>query len=262
MIAIKQWCRLFNTVTCSITPDYRQTKVANALDSLEKMFAIEPRVPLASSDSESIVFRHEIDGSSFYVKRYHSTKGLRSWLGWSRIQIEWKNLLLFKRLNVPTINIVAYGTERCFSKTVRGVLVTETLENTNDLATMVKNHSPLLNNRAWVSSVINQVANVVRTLHDYCFAHNDLKWRNILVTQDGEKPQIYLIDCPVGQRWFGLIQRHRLLKDIACLDKVASQQLSRTQRMRFFLDYRGHSTLNAKDKQDIRRILTFFKGRK
>jgi hypothetical protein len=55
------------------------------------------QVPLAQ---ESIVFRHDIGGSSFYVKRYHSTKGLRSWLGWSRIRIEWKNLLLFKRLGV------------------------------------------------------------------------------------------------------------------------------------------------------------------
>lgn len=237
-------------------------RVANAFESLGKVFAIEPHVPLASSDSESVVFRHEVDGSSFYVKRYHSVKGLRSWLGWSRIQVEWKNLLLFKHLNVPAAPVVAYGQECCFSKTIRGALVTVGLKNTNDLAAMVQAHSPLLNSRAWVSSVMNQVAKVARTLHDYGFSHNDFKWRNILVTQDREKPQIYLIDCPVGQRWFGPIRRYRLLKDIACLDKVAAQQLSRTQRMRFFLDYRDHSTLNAKDKQDIRKILTFFKGRK
>ncbi|WP_211825238.1 lipopolysaccharide kinase InaA family protein [Kistimonas asteriae] len=253
--------RMLTTTRWNIEPDFRDTNIAQAFRSLETVFAIEPTGALAAADSESMVFRHDINGTPFYVKRYHSTKGLRSWLGWSRIRIEWKNLLLFRRLGVPAAPVVAYGQERCLTKTIRGALITVGLENTRDLATMAQENSPLLRDRAWVQNVSRQVAEAARKLHDYGFAHNDFKWRNILVTQDRATPQIYLIDCPTGQRWFGYSLRYRVLKDVACLDKVAKQQLSRTQRLRFFLDYRGQSKLRNRDKKDIRKILSFFEGR-
>jgi hypothetical protein len=76
---------------------------------------------------------------------------------------------------------------------------------------------------------------------------NSESYPNILVTQESEKPQIYLIDCPAGQRWIGALRHYRLLKDIACLDKLAKQQLRRTQRMRFFLDYRNNVPMTGNE---------------
>jgi hypothetical protein len=55
--------------------------------------------------------------------------------------------------------------------------------------------------------------------------------------------------------------RYRIIKDLACLDKVAKQQLSRTQRLRFYLQYRGRARLNAGDKQRLGKIIGFFEGR-
>ncbi|GHU25339.1 hypothetical protein FACS189488_12150 [Betaproteobacteria bacterium] len=99
---------------------------------------------------------------------------------------------------------------------------------------------------------------VARTLHEHHFAHNDLKWRNLLVdTRD----TLYLIDCPGGQRWPQPFLRYRIIKDLACLDKLGKHHLSRTWRMRFFHAYTGCARLSTRDKALIRRILQFFAGR-
>lgn len=55
--------------------------------------------------------------------------------------------------------------------------------------------------------------------------------------------------------------RYRIDKDLACLDKVAKQVLTRTQRLRFYLQYRGVLRLTGADKRQLRRILKFFEGR-
>ena len=70
-------------------------------------------------------------------------------------------------------------------------------------------------------------------MHTDRFAHNDFKWRNILVDSDIDHPKVYLIDCPAGQRWFGPFLPYRIIKDLACLDKLGKYNLSRTQRLSF-----------------------------
>jgi hypothetical protein len=42
--------------------------------------------------------------------------------------------------------------------------------------------------------------------------------------------------CPAGTFWWGPFLRYRIVKDLACLDKVAKYHLSRTQRLRFYLN--------------------------
>jgi tRNA A-37 threonylcarbamoyl transferase component Bud32 len=95
-------------------------------------------------------------------------------------------------------------------------------------------------------------------MHAHGFAHNDLKWRNLLVNPAGE---LFFIDCPTGSFWWGPLLDYRVIKDLACLDKVASQVLSRSQRLRFYLLYSQHVRLDAADRVRIRRILKFFEGR-
>ena len=97
-------------------------------------------------------------------------------------------------------------------------------------------------------------------MHGAGFAHNDLKWRNLLVTH-GERPQVYLIDCPSGSYWWGVFLNYRIIKDLACLDKVAKYVLTRTQRLRFYLEYVQQARIGTEDKRRIKRILSFFAGR-
>lgn len=59
----------------------------------------------------------------------------------------------------------------------------------------------------------------------------------------------------------GPFLRYRVIKDLACLDKVASKVLTRSQRLRFFLQYRGRERLSSGDKRRVRQIVKFFEGR-
>ena len=141
---------------------------------------------------------------------------------------------------------------------LRGALITRELEQTDDLALLAATHDARLRDPRWVQEVSLQLARSTRAMHDRGFAHNDLKWRNLLV--DPQR-RLYLIDCPTGAFWHGPFLQRRIVKDLACLDKVAKYQLSRTQRLRFYLQYCQRSRLIEKDKPRIRQILNYFQGR-
>lgn len=234
--------------------------------SLDAVFRLEGEQ--IAKDPLSRVLRVSADGKRYYVKRYLGNGknavrrwfGLRGLLGPQRVRREWENLLAFQRWGIPTAKLVAYGLERRLGSFVRGALITQEVPDTVDLAKMAATHDPRLKDRAWVAAVARQVADATRVMHNAGFAHNDLKWRNLLV-DGGERPTVYLIDCPSGSYWWGVFLHYRIIKDLACLDKVAKYVLTRTQRLRFYLEYVQQARIGTEDKRRIKRILSFFAGR-
>lgn len=243
-----------------LEPQYVQSETGRLFANLDTVFALEGE--LIASDQLSRVVRVTIDGRRYYVKRYHDAgkNRLRRFFGRQRVQAEWENLLAFQSWNIPTAPVVAYGLERRNGAFLRGALITAEIEHTCDLAKLASSGDARLCDRRWVAQVSHQLATATRTLHARGFAHNDLKWRNLLVN-DGAEPRLFLIDCPNGAFWRGPFLRYRAIKDLACLDKVAKYRLSRTQRLRFYLDYAGKARLQARDKSILRKILKFFDGR-
>lgn len=247
-------------------PDYRGGEVEHQFGSLSAVF--EAKGEQLTWSPISTVIRLTVDGRRFYVKRYAGNGknlwrrwfGMRALLGPQRVKKEWQNLLVFRAMGIPTATLVGYGLERYFGRFVRGALITEELRETRDLAFIAKSGDSRLRDRSWVAEVSRQVALYTRTLHAAGFIHNDLKWRNLLV-DSADKPTVYLIDCPTGGYWFGVFLKYRIVKDLACLDKVACSYLSRTQRLRFYLDYVQHSRLSQDDKRSVRKIVRFFEGR-
>lgn len=231
--------------------------LAEDFGSLQAVFAIEGKRLTRDPLSEVILIERE--GLRYYVKRYWGAgKGLRRYLGRPRVKAEWQNLKLFAKWGVPTASLVAYGLERRAGAFMRGALITRELQQTCDLAELARVGDIRLSDPAWVQGVSLQLARSTRILHDHGFTHNDLKWRNLLVNEHGE---LFFIDCPTGSFWWGPLLRYRIIKDLACLDKVAKQVLSRTQRLRFYLQYCGRRRLNDSDKRRIQRVLRFFEGR-
>ena len=225
--------------------------------SLEKVFALQGE-PI-THDSLSELIRVTRDGVDYYVKRYRNNgTGLRKYAAKPRIKAEWQNLKRFAKWGIPTAQVIAQGLERRAGAFVRGAMITREIPDTRDLADLANSKSPLLQDRAWVQQVSVQVAHATRVMHDHSFTHNDLKWRNLLVDKQA---QVYLIDCPAGTFWWGPMLRYRIIKDLACLDKVAQYQLSQTQRLRFYLQYCQRARLNAQDKKQIAKIVRFFEGR-
>ncbi len=235
-----------------------QARVAFA--SLDSTFALEGEI-LANSRVARVI-RIVLDGRQYYVKRYIGAikNAWRERLGTTRIEGEWENLRRFAQWGIPTAQIVASGFERRHRRFVRGAMITAGIPDTQDLATLAHAGDARLRDSRWVRTVAGQVARDTHLMHSHGFAHNDLKWRNILVNA-AEPPQTFWIDCPTGTFWWGPFLRYRIDKDLACLDKLGKQHLRRSQRLRFYLDYAGRSRLNASDKRRIVRIVGFFEGR-
>lgn len=239
------------------TLDAQYQELAEDFGSLQAVFALQGE--RLTKDPLSEVIRIERAGVRYYVKRYWGGgKGLRRYIGRPRVKAEWQNLKYFAKWGVATAPIVAFGLERQFGRFVRGALITREISNTEDLGLLANNDDPRLQDRHWVDTVSRQLANATRTLHEHHFTHNDLKWRNLLVN---DRAELFLIDCPTGTFWWGPLLRYRIIKDLACLDKVAKYKLSRTQRLRFYLQYRGRSRMSTADKRRVRRVVGFFEGR-
>ncbi|WP_101675963.1 lipopolysaccharide kinase InaA family protein [Alloalcanivorax mobilis] len=232
--------------------------VGATLGTLEAAFAMPGRRVGVSSMGE--VVYADLAGQGYYIKRYHRAGGhLQAWVGQPRVEREWRNLRRFQQwgLNVP--EVVAYGQQRRAGHFQRGALVTRALDNSVDLATLARHADPRLGDPRWRDRVSRQVARALAVLHGHRFCHGDMKWRNVLVTDDRDR--VFLIDCPSGRFWWGPMLRYRRIKDLACLDKVARHQLSRSERLRFYLRYRGIARLGRADKREVRKVLGFFQGR-
>jgi tRNA A-37 threonylcarbamoyl transferase component Bud32 len=201
-----------------------------------------------------------INDNYYYVKIYHHAgRHLRRYLGRSRVEAEWANQRFFSTIGVPTARVVAFAERR--SKTYdKGIIVTEEVRGTRDLWTLAKQQPEIFSDWRWVNAVVDRLATHVRQLHDSGFIHYDLKWRNILV-EFKQDPEVYIIDCPLGRKLWGPLFDRGVIKDLACLDRVARFYLSRSQRLRFYLRYAGKQRLGPAEKKQLGRILGFFKGR-
>ncbi len=244
----------------TLAPEYAHGAAAEAFASLDAVFDLCGERIAAAPMSE--VVRVDIDGTRYYVKRYNGAgkNPLRRWFARPRVQIEWENLRRFAAWGIPTAKVIGYGLERRAGAFARGAMITEEIPDTVDLAALANRGDARLREPAWIDAVSRQVAAITHTLHAQRFAHNDLKWRNLLVTT-GEAPTVFLIDCPAGMHWPEPFLRHRIVKDLACLDKVAKRQLTRSQRLRFYHHYTGRTRLDATDRKRIRHVLRYFEGR-
>lgn len=231
---------------------------ARCFADLDSVFALEGQI--VAKDSLTRTLRVEISGRAYYVKRYTGLgkKPLRRLLATPRVEMEWKNLEYFAVWGIPTARLVAYGLERKGGRFLRGALITAEIPDTTDLGQLANAADPRLKSRRWWDGVSRQLAAIARTMHERRFVHGDFKWRNLLVDAAG---RVFLIDCPSGGFWRSPFLAYRIVKDLACLDKVAKYHLSRTQRLRFYLDYAQKHKLAPVDKRRIRRILAFFEGR-
>ncbi len=211
---------------------------------------------IVNSNSMSTLRKVQLENRTYFLKIYHRRgKGLRRFIGRSRVRAEWENLQLFKDLCVSTARLVAYGEQQN-----TGIVITEEVPGTVDLANLAESHPEGLT-RHCVVKIIDRLSMHVRNLHSHGFIHIDLKWRNILVGGTGNEVEVYIIDCPQGRKLVGPLFRRGVVKDLACLDIVAKYRLSKTMRMRFYLKYREQVRLNSRAKREIHKILHFFDGK-
>jgi len=244
--------KTFAPANWKIEPAWQTRPIAKLFNSFEA--AADPDGEIISVGRQSHVHKVVTDHGTFFVKQYFQARGIGAWLGYSRCEVEIRNIQRFEALGIRCGNLVAHGIERKNGKTQRGILIIENVDNSHDLRWVAEN-AIAFKDVKWRHRIIDKVALITRQLHQTNFCHNDFQWRNILVIEDAE-PTIALIDCPFGRRFYWPFFNYRKIKDLASLDEQARLHLSRTDRLRFFKKYRNISRLNASDKKLILTMLT------
>jgi tRNA A-37 threonylcarbamoyl transferase component Bud32 len=223
--------------------------------SVENVFACSGEQVVKDKISE--VVRFSCLSNIYYIKRYiKSGHKLFSFFRKSRICQEWENLVSLTRIGLPVPNIVAHGEIVKRGRFLKGALITEGVEYSENLAQHLASNTALISNKKWLYLVIDQLAHYVAKMHEQKFIHRDLNLRNILVTTQGN-PVVYFIDCPAGgfKRAFWLT--HGIIRDLAHLDKVARYLLSDKDLLRFYKQYKKIDKLAVGDKKLIAQIRHF-----
>ena len=224
--------------------------------------ACEPQGTYLSRSRHSRLYALSTEkGEQYYVKIYSTAgKYFRSLIGRSRVRAEWENLLYFQTININTPDIIAYGEQRHLGVFQKGVIVTKAVPGVLDLSMLAEKKPDVYWGGVWLQQISAKVAEYTRILHSQGFIHNDLKWRNILVSP-APLANVYFIDCPVGRKRYGWQRLRGMIKDLACLDKKSKYILSHSQRLRFYKQYCQCKKLTKYHKRQIKKVLKFFSGR-
>src|SRR5882672_2711294 len=204
------------------------------------------------------------DGSSenVFFKQYVHPAPAWSFVGRrSKARREFENYGAFLRLGLPCAQTLACGELRDrLGRLRRAFIITRAIPEAQNLIDFVQTHCP---DRATAASrklrrdLISRLAPMVSRMHQGSFFHNDLVWRNILVTQPPQGlPELWWIDCSRG-RFAQLLCGRLRLKDLALLDKGAARHCTRAERLSFTKAYLGKTRLDAEVKRLARTVVAY-----
>ena len=136
---------------------------------------------------------------------------------------------------------IAAGEERdALGRLLRAFIITRAVPGARTLTEFVEQDCPNRtspDSRLLRKKILVQLAEMTRRIHERGFFHHDLYWRNILVTRAAEgPPEVWWIDSPRGHH-ARFHREHRRVKDLACLDRMASLHCSRGERLDFVRAY-------------------------
>jgi len=157
-------------------------------------------------------------------------------------RLETRNLLYFKTIGIPSPRVIAWGQRKnAIGKIVDDYIITEAIPDSQTLDAYMASACPDRSQPVYCSrrdSIIDQLSHFTRAMHAQHFYHQDLKWRNILASIDGDQTELFWIDCPKGDFTKSAIhQKRRALKDCATLDQLARLRCTTEERLRFVAGY-------------------------
>ena len=250
-----------------IDPAYREQLCACSLDRVERVLArCAGRVAAWSRTTDSLYVSARPERPGFYVKRYYypnwrqRLRGVLrgTFFGMHRGQAEARLLDEMRLLGLPAVRPVAYGARRAGHFVTACFLITEEVPEACNLTTFARDVSAgrrtLRHDQR--KRIVCRFADEVVRLHAAGFAHGQLFWRNVLIRfgLSGE-PEFFFLDVRPrhggrrlgrGRRWW--------LRELSCLTASALPFTTRSERMRFLVEYVGARRLPSEIKQGIREI--------
>lgn len=187
------------------------------------------------TQARRIEFSHAGDLLAGYLKTYDYTRRpLRHRFIRDKARREAENFAVLRhRCGMSVPPVVCIGVRRRLGALVQSFILTLELSASRPLA------------EAWDQSPSDQAELLARSpcfvarMHAAGFVHIDLRWRNILVRRETDRPLEFVpIDCVRGGLRRSRIGReHGRLRDLSSLYKDARPRLTLTQLLRWYLVY-------------------------
>ncbi len=206
------------------------------------------------------VFRFEVDGRAFYLKRNHVHR-VELWKKISRGKLpprsarqEWESILAVEKAGIPTVPPIAFGEQTFLGLETASFTLTEELYGARPLSEIVKERFQTPGNFHLKREIIEQVADLARKLHQAGMNHQDFYLNHFFLEE--ERGKMYLLDLQRVQM-HSCVPRHRQIKDLAQLNYSARYYggFTRSDRMRFLNRYIGGKELSSNEKRFVRQIL-------
>lgn len=175
--------------------------------------------PNTSRGGWSTVFRLDLEGQGFYLKRQSNylTRTLHSPLGEPSFAREFRNIQRYQQLGIPALDAAFYG-ERKVPGERRAVLMTRALDGWSDLDTLLEQWPQLTGEQQ--QAILQACGQLARRLHAVRQVHGCFYPKHIFLQPHGAQYRAQLIDLE-KTRPLLLGQRDRV-KDIEPLLRRAS----------------------------------------
>jgi tRNA A-37 threonylcarbamoyl transferase component Bud32 len=139
----------------------------HGLDSFEALWDVQLDAvdePNTGRGGWSSVFRLELEGSGFYLKRQSNylTRTLHRPFGEPSFSREFRNISRYQTLGIPALHAVYYG-DRSVDGEWRAILMTRALDSWTDLDTLLQQWSTLSAHQRL--SILQACGQLARTLH-------------------------------------------------------------------------------------------------
>ena len=253
-----------------IDPVYKSALNALGLNSIDAVFSFDKAKNLNKKNLARFRSRLQFDVTlqetsspvTLFLKRYDHPPirdQLKNWLvsherkSCSFIEFEAAQQLTETGINTP--KTVAHGTQwgTIFEK--RSFIITEKIPDAEALERKLPDYfykPDTVENLKQRREFITQLAKFIKKFHETNFRHRDLYLSHIFCSDNGN---FYLID--LARAFQPLIFSRRFqTKDIAQIYYSSpGKYFSRTDRMRFYINYNGRQKLTKTDKDFIRKVI-------
>lgn len=250
-----------------IVPPYRERLARLGLDSVEAILTREDgRVAAWSRTTDTMLVPGSNGEPGFYVKRYYYPRWKNrvramfrgTFFGRDRGHEEFRSLNIMRRLGIPAVRPVAYGSRRCARFLAACFLITEEVPAACNLTTFA---SAVHDGECSVTApqratLLDRLARQIAEMHATGFAHGQLFWRNILVrTGPDHLPEYFLLDAQPRRGWKHLSARGLgWQRDLANTLVSALPFTTRTERLRFLKKYLNAPQLRPEFKTHAEQI--------
>lgn len=168
----------------------------HGLDSFEALWAQQLDAvdePNTSNDGWSSVFRLELEGQGYYLKRQSNylTRTLSHPFGEPSFSREFRNISRYRQLGIPALQAVFYG-QRKVDGEVRAILLTRALDGWDDLDALLQRWSTLT--AAQRTTVLKACGELARRLHGVRQVHGCFYPKHIFLQATANGYQAQLID--------------------------------------------------------------------